>query len=129
MVNQTNMRRSASEIIRNLESRIARLERHEGKTASQVKPTLIFEAWDETGEKVSKAKFVKCELTHDALVGCAKRELGVDCWFDDNGENLFLSRESLTIQIWCGENSEGIYYATFTLKGHAHNVLRVLPVK
>ena len=119
------MRRTAT---RNMNDVALELIKKRHKIASLVKPTLIFEAWGEDGEKVSKAKFVKCSLTHDALVECAERELGVKCWFDDNGENLFLSNKHLTIQIWCGENSEGIYYATFTLRGHAHNVLNVLPI-
>ena len=121
------MRRSASEIINDLEGRIARLE---GKTASQGKAILTLEAFDENGQSVTKEKLVKCALTQQALLVCATNELRVHCYYaTGTEENIFLSNQEMTIQLWCGENDKGIYYATFTLKGHAHNVFDVLPIK
>lgn len=120
------MKRSASEIIRELENRIARLE---GRTASKGEATLTLEAFDENGQSVTR-KLVRCALTQQALLVCATNNLRVHCYYATGAEeNIFLSNQEMTIQLWCGENDKGIYYATFTLKGHAHNVFDVLPIK
>ena len=119
------MRKSASEIIRNLEQRIARLE---NKTAA--KPILILEGWDENGGQAVLPRKVQCELTIRSLLECVKKELNVDCWFDQNQDDIFLSNREMTIQVWCENHEEtGIYYATFSLKGHSHNAFKILPVK
>ena len=121
------MRRSASEVINNLENRIARLER---KSASQNKPTLILEGWGENGEQAVLPRKVQCELTIRSLLACVKKELNVDCWFDTDQDDIFLSNREMTIQVWCDNYEEtGIYYATFSLKGHSHNAFKILPVQ
>ena len=65
------MRRSTSEIIRNLESRIARLE---NKTASTVSAA----AFSSDGYEMGPEKSVKCELTLRGIASCIKKEFGCD---------------------------------------------------
>ena len=65
------MRRSASETIRNLEARIARLE---NKTAS----VMSARAFSADGDEMGPEKAVKCELTPRGIASCIKREFGCD---------------------------------------------------
>ena len=73
------MRRSASEVIRTLENRIARLE---NKTAS----SMTAQAYDET-QGWGERKPIKCELNARSIASCIKKEFGCD--IDQNSITLF----------------------------------------
>ena len=63
------MRRTSSEVIRNLESRIANLE---NKTASSM------EAYPYYGDEAGTMKPIKCELNARSIASCIKKEFGCD---------------------------------------------------
>jgi hypothetical protein len=102
------MRRSASETLRNLETRIARLE---GKTAS----SMSVRAFNADGDAVSPYKDVKCELTPRGIASCIKREFGCDA--DTRNIKLWVGygNDATEIKVPCTHISGEIAYVCIYL--------------
>ena len=122
------MRQAASSILRDLEIRVAHLE----KSASQ-KLEFLFQTYDGSHRPHPTGQFVSCALTQKALLECAKSKLGVECWFDKYEKNLVTYGGGLAIWVTVPDEYKeetGIYKASFKLENKygSFKVQDILPL-
>ena len=101
------MKRSASKVIRELENRIANLEKE-----ASVQATM--QGFDDGDEPLTREVKVKATTSQTRILGMVAKTMGCpNAQFKDEG--LTFNKNQMNIEIWCGENSNGLDYVIYTI--------------